>query len=328
MKKIITLSSEDKVYIAVYHLGYSKQGESNIFILYTEEKVLYSLTIDCYQEEQCNMTDQILSELGLENKLNVFIWTHPHDDHSIGIKDIIKKYCNKDSLIFLANVFGCYDKLSVVCQQNIDYLKSINYRKQVKDKWKIHSYVHYPEVMDEIIFNGENEVKKISVHSISPFTQIGGMLGTEEKIDCNKLGIACILMLELKDCNMNFLFGGDMEKYTIQALIEENDDSLPRVFNYIKIPHHGSKNAENMIEYLKWDNSIKSEFASTSVFTQKNLPRKEVLKKYREVVDEIACTSNIEDDIYGQGMICLKYDVMKREVIKEFWGTAKVVNYS
>lgn len=127
---------------------------------------------------------------------------------------------------------------------------------------------------------------------------------------------------------MNFLFGGDMEKYTIQALIEENDDSLPRVFNYIKIPHHGSKNAENMIEYLKWDNSIKSEFASTSVFTQKNLPRKEVLKKYREVVDEIACTSNIEDDIYGQGMICLKYDVMKREVIKEFWGTAKVVNYS
>lgn len=67
MKKIITLSSEDKVYIAVYHLGYSKQGESNIFILYTEEKVLYSLTIDCYQEEQCNMTDQILSEWGLEN---------------------------------------------------------------------------------------------------------------------------------------------------------------------------------------------------------------------------------------------------------------------
>ena len=126
MKKVITLSSEDKVYIAVYHLGYSKQGESSILILYTEEKVLYSLVIDCYQEEQCNMTIQILSEWRLENKLDVFIWTHPHDDHSIGIQDIIKKYCNKNSLIFLANIFGCYDRLSLVCQENIEFLARQN----------------------------------------------------------------------------------------------------------------------------------------------------------------------------------------------------------
>lgn len=330
MKKTITLNSKDNIYIKVYHLGYTEQGESSIFLLYTEKtekkEVLYSLVIDCYEEKQCNQTDKILSEWKLEKNLNVFIWTHPHDDHSIGVKDIIEKYCSKGSLIFLANVFGIPEKFSNVCKDTIMYIKGLNKGKSVKNRIKVNSYVHYPETMDEVIFNGGHELKKLYVRSIAPFTYIGGILGGTKKIDCNKIGIGCILVLELEKNNINFLFGGDMDKYTIEALIDAEGDDIPRVYNYIKIPHHGSKNAQNLIEFLKVENSIKSDFASTSVFTQKKLPDYDVLRNYKEVVYELACTSDITSNVYGIGMICATYDISKKKVTKEYSGAAAIVN--
>lgn len=92
MRKIITLAEREDLFIDVYHIGYSTQGESCVFILYTAaKKVLYSLAIDCFEEMQINITDEILKEWKLEKKLNMFIWTHPHDDHSVGVERIVKK---------------------------------------------------------------------------------------------------------------------------------------------------------------------------------------------------------------------------------------------
>ena len=69
MKKVITLEEKEKLFINVYHLGYSNQCEGSIFILYTATgKVLYSLVIDCFIEAQCNMTNDILKQWKLKNK--------------------------------------------------------------------------------------------------------------------------------------------------------------------------------------------------------------------------------------------------------------------
>lgn len=94
---MITLDKTEEVHISIYHIGYASQGESSLFILHTSTgSVLYSLVIDCY-EDNCNETDRILKEWNLERKVNLIIWTHPHDDHSIGMKHIIEKYSNKST---------------------------------------------------------------------------------------------------------------------------------------------------------------------------------------------------------------------------------------
>lgn len=285
MKRVITLDKENQLYIAVYHLGYESQGEGSIFILYTEARnVLYSAVIDCFEDEQCNITDEILKEWGLDADLDIFIWTHPHDDHSLGIQKIIESYCNAKTRICLANVFHNSSEFSKVSQNNIKYLKHLNYRKAVKNKWKINPLAHFPEILDERYFNGtENLIQRLIVQCISPLPEIGG-LGANNRIDCNKIGIACIIKVEQKNENINFLFAGDMEQHTIEALIEED--------------------------------------ASTSVFKRKNLPEKEILKSYKTIVDDIACTSDIISGTYGKGVIRLVYDLTQQEVETTYFGTA------
>lgn len=309
MKKVITLEKEDKLFIKVYHIGYSTQGEGCIFLLYTDnQRVLYSLVIDCYEEGQCNITDEILKKWKLDNKLDMLIWTHAHDDHSVGIDKIIEKYCSKDSIICMENIFYNQSECSEVCKKNIQYIQKLNYRKKVKNKWHINSLAHFPEVLDNRQFNGENEIQRIIVQCVSPFSEIGGMQGG--RVDHNKRGIACIVKVEMKNNNVNFLFAGDMEWYTIEGLIEayeEYGDVIPCVYNYIKIPHHGSENAGNLVEFLKLEDGKKSEFASTSVFVNKNLPRKKILQAYKAVVGQIACTSNINVSQYGCGVILFRF---------------------
>lgn len=326
MKKVITLEEKEKLFISVYHLGYSKQGEGSIFILYTATgKVLYSLAIDCFTEEQWNMTDEILKQWKLNNKLNMFIWTHPHDDHSVGVDDIISEYCSKESIICMANIFGLEAKCSDVCKKNISYIKTLTHRKSVRNKWRINPVAHFPEVLDEVSFNGACEIKSLVVQCIAPFPELGGLEGSKRKPDFNMMGIGCILKVETKNENINFLFAGDMEHYTIERLIEENDESIPTVYNYIKIPHHGSENAENMIEYLELHEGLKSEFASASIFVQHNLPKVKVLDKYKKVVEKLGCTSDIAENNYGLGVINLVFDLESKKVYQKLYGTAGIL---
>jgi hypothetical protein len=321
MKKTITIGKNDKFFIKVYHIGYSSQGESCVFILYTGDKrVVYSLVIDCYEEDQCNITDEILKKWKLENGLDMLIWTHAHDDHSIGIKKIIEKYCSKETIICTENLSQAFSGCSEICCENINYIVGLNHRKRVKNKRMINPYAHFAEVLDEIYFNGETDIKNIVVICIAPFPELSGMqMG---HINHNLSGIACILEVQMEYGNINFLFAGDMEKYTVERLICNYDDYnyiIPNVYNYIKIPHHGSEDAYNLIKLFGEE---RSEFASTSVFVNKKLPRKKVIDGYKNVVEYVACTSDISTPNYGKGVVCLEFDLQTRKNKRTLYGTA------
>lgn len=92
MLKRLVINKQEKMKIAVYHIGYSSEGESNIFILYGEDKdIYYSMAIDCYEESQCNITDSILEEWGIaEKKLDMLIWTHPHVTIRLALFSLLK----------------------------------------------------------------------------------------------------------------------------------------------------------------------------------------------------------------------------------------------
>ena len=322
---MITLGKTEAVHISIYHIGYSSEGESSLFILHTlDKKVLYSVVIDCY-EENCNETDRILEQWNLKGKVNLIIWSHPHEDHSLGMIDIIEKYSNDTTKICTANVFADYKQYTLKCQKIIEYLNSLNKGKHCTSRRKIIPLHHFPDLIDKVEFNGKNIIRRIEVICIAPFSYLGGMQGVNKTRDINQMGVACIIKVLLEERNVNFMFAADMDNASIELLNEESyDEGIPTVYNYIKIPHHGSKKTTNMIDFLN-QMEEKSEYASTSIFKSKGLPVSEVMEKYKSVVKEIACTPNIEEENYGTGIIHLDYNLNELSVSKEYEGTACVL---
>lgn len=323
---MITLDKTEEIHISIYHIGYASEGESSLFILHTATGiVLYSLVIDCY-EDNCNETDRILSQWHLEKKVNLIIWTHPHDDHSIGLGRIIEKYSNNATKICTANIFENYQQYSTNCQELTEYLYSLNKWKKTVNRRKINPLCHFPELMDRIVFNGKNVIKEMEVLCIAPFPYLGGMQGLNKTNNINQMGIACIIKVILKSDSVNFMFAGDMDHATIELLNSEaEEENIPRIYNYIKIPHHGSADSANMIEFLDSTEGKKSEYATTSVFKQKKLPVMSVLQSYRKVTEEVACTSDVENKKYGVGIIHLEYNLNDLSVKKEYEGTASII---
>ena len=323
---MITLDETEEILISIYHIGYTLEGESILFILHTSTKnVLYSLVIDCY-DENCNETDKILSEWGLEEKVDLIIWTHPHDDHSIGMDYIIKKYSNTSTKICTANIFSDIDQYSEKCQKVINYLYLLNKGKKANNRRRINPLCHFPEKIDGLKFNGKNTIKEMEVLCIAPFPELGGMQGLNKSNDANKMGIACIVKIFLNSGPVNFMFAGDMDHASIELLNNRADEeNIPRIYNYIKIPHHGSANSSNMIDFLNSPECVKSECATTSVFLKNNLPIAEVLQNYKKVTKEVVCTSDIVNKKHGIGIIHLEYNLNDLTVEKEYMGTASAI---
>lgn len=79
------------------------------------------------------------------------------------------------------------------------------------------------------------------------------------------------------------------------------------------------------MEFLSLEDEKKSEFASTSVFVNQKLPSKNVLRKYKNVAEQIACTSDISVPKYGLGVISREFDLSLQRVKTDFYGTAGYV---
>lgn len=324
MKKRLVIDKSAKLKIAVYHIGYSMEGESSVFILYDDEKVVYySIVIDCYEEEQCNITDSILEKWGLsKKKLDMLVWTHPHNDHSLGLVNIVRKYCdNKKTKICTANVFGCAQRFSSVCKENIYFLNSLVYRQPAKDRIKLHSMHCYPNIMEDIEFLGYRKFDRLVIQCIAPMPNIGGIQGVDKTFDNNKIGLGCIVKLEGACGKIHMLFAGDVDNMTFESLINEADPEIPTVYNYIKIPHHGSSSGKKLIELLQMNGEV-SEYASTSVYVRNCLPDKKVLTEYGNVIETLICTSDIVCKKYGNGIASLDFDLDTKTVKTKYYGTA------
>lgn len=89
MSKIRLYSNS--LFFEVYLIGYNSQGESILFFLRTDEGVIYSGVVDCYTYKSINKTIDLLKKENIE-KIDFLCWTHPHDDHSLGIDKLLGKH--------------------------------------------------------------------------------------------------------------------------------------------------------------------------------------------------------------------------------------------
>lgn len=316
----------DDIYVDIYLCGYEEEGESSVFILYTEKPqrmLLYSIVIDCYDNGSVNVTEKILKCLSKHYSrkvyLDMLIWTHPHDDHTKGLESIIKHYCNRDTKIVAADIANSSIQLSEASQHLIEYINSVNYR--LKKRWNVSTTEKLGDLLQSVRFTGKTElIKELEIRCIAPCPDIISQKITEENI--NDLCVAIIIGVKRNDGNINFLFAADMEEKTIREIINEQEmEEIPDQYAYIKIPHHGGKSGELITGLLAMNN--KSEIAASTIYskTMKNgisyNPNKDVLQRYQKYINEIDITSNVFENRRGIGVIKINYDLVnqKKEVI-------------
>lgn len=315
-KRTILTEIED-LYLSIYTVGYTSEGESCVLVLYSntpDKRVFYSIVIDCYEEEECNYTLEILEslkEISPKLKLDMLIWTHPHDDHSLGIDKIIKKYCNNNTKIITSQILNTPDIYSPSCNNIKNQIGKINYRRKIR--WNISQSEAMGNILDEISFeNAGDLISQMKIKCIAPCTDIICKEINDEEI--NKLSIGIFVEIKNKKGEINLLFTGDLENQTIREIINERvNEDIPSVYHYIKLPHHGGHSGENLVKLL--DPKMRSKFGVSTVFKKTirsgvmSNPNEDVLKNYKNYIDEVACTADVFNGSYGIGIIKIIYDL-------------------
>lgn len=306
------LNSISDINIDIYLIGYKEQGESIVFVLYANKpnyKVLYSIVIDCY-EENINATKELLDEI-LTDKVDMLIWTHPHDDHTKGMLELLKNYCSRETKIILANILGKEGlNLSKECKKVAKRIADLNIRKRIR--YDINEMVHCDNLLKSIEFLDADTVHKMEVRCIAPIPSISAKQSSKSSINPNDLCVAIIVELILKNGRkMHFLFSGDIENEVLSEIhrLQESYE-IPDTYNFIKIPHHGGRSAEKVKEIL--NGKEKSEYAATTIFLKDDEaeltnPEIELLKEYKSYVNNIGCTSDVVNRNFGLGMLRINY---------------------
>lgn len=291
----------EDIYIKTYTIGYTYKGESCIFLLYSEKpkyKVHYSIVIDSYVEQGRNKTIEILEDILKRQKLDMLIWTHPHEDHYLGLVDIIEKYCNKYTKILTPAIGNDFSMCDASAQEIMHYINSLVHNRSVNNQYTVKSISDICQTLFDEKIENVPQVEGIRFEVISPFGQLAYYNGDVKHFNINRMSIGVIIQVYTNGEAMYFLYTGDMDQKTIELLeyrVENGDMHVRDEYTYIKIPHHGSAGSENLINILS--NKDKSKTAVSTVFTPQNLPNVDVIENYRKKVLEVLRTDEYVDNI-------------------------------
>lgn len=94
---------KESLKLVIYTVGYSKEGESLLILIKADDVIRYSIVIDGYKVEDNNITCQLLEAEKMQ-QIDMFCWSHPDRDHSVGIEDYIP-FMDRNTQIILGDGF-------------------------------------------------------------------------------------------------------------------------------------------------------------------------------------------------------------------------------
>ena len=290
------------LFVRTYLVGYEKEGESCIFLLYSTKpdyKVHYSIVIDSYAENGKNKTLELLKQNLKSQKLDMLVWTHPHRDHYIGLIDIIKKYCDKYTTIVTPAIGNDLSKYDSVTRETMSYINSLVHNRKITDRYDVRQIASVCKTFLDKHLENIPLIQGIRFEIIAPFSDLGYSNANIKAVNYNWMSIGIIVQIYAKDNAEYFLYTGDMDKDTINMLLykinEQKEIEIPDHYAYIKIPHHGSLASEEILSILSEKN--KSEMAASTIFRPQNLPNNDLLDKYKEKSVEVLRTDETKDGI-------------------------------
>lgn len=313
---------EDSLKLELNVIGYHNQGESIVFFIKTDEVVAYTGLVDCYKTEELNVLKMLLQKEKVE-KIDFVCWTHPHDDHTIGLDEIWKEYCTEETCFCCTDIIIPEDKelYSTEAMTIFENIKKVHISTKRK-KLRI-THLKDSTLAERLQCVGNTNTYAFKIQSFAPNSAI---LGERLVGDKEEKGNAYSIGLFLFIGEYSIMLAGDVENQTIRRIADWN---LEYPVDYIKIPHHGSKSASFLVDKLSGLDVLAPSIATTTLFRIHRLPRKEILNKYSEWgCDEIYTTGNIEKEEPGDGfgIIRTTFDILeKNEFIEtELIGDAAV----
>lgn len=293
----ILYGSEDLL-LTIYLIGYRKQGESAVILLKSGKKnVVWSGVIDSYCLEGKNITYDILSEegIGKNRKLDLACLSHFHEDHATDFLNVVNNFADDDTKILVPEFSKEYFE-----KDEHDAAKKIrNYiRKRCTKTGKPTNNLFYNRSIDgSLIWNFNGSVHgvehRLCITSLLPQDQQAEELIEDDlsKHSPNELSLFVKIVFDKKQ----YLFTGDCTNREMRGL--ENGDlrlygaNETRV-NYLKIPHHGSDTAENLLKMIENGDIVLENIATcTYDFRATN---HEILDRYRRKCD-VFVTKNPEN---------------------------------
>lgn len=325
------ISDRRNLIVKVYVIGYPNRGES-ICVLFLDagynNKVLYSIVIDCFKYKGTNKTIDILEQWGIskdKDKLNMLVWSHPDYDHTFGLDAVIYNCCDENTKVILP-----YD-LNGEAWNKIDYNKDDkrivgNILGLTKRRYLSHETSCVPNNLyvpfKQLTFNDLLGDLDVDVYAISPHaTRINYLLETHSEIHKNDLSTGLCIDVG-NEYKYRLVFLSDMENEDIKLLYcKSYEDPV-----FIKIPHHTSSTSDKYLELIS-SLDEKPYIACTTTYKNQMLPEKNLLTDYRNHVQQTDCTGFSKNKNQNFGYVEYTFDFYNENTITvNHEGHAHIVN--
>lgn len=302
---------ENSLEFEINLIGYKQQGESIVFYILADGKIVYSGLIDCYKINKRNYVAEFLNEKGIK-ELDFVCWTHPHDDHTKGLDEIFNRYCTSNTKFWTTDIqpsdYGLYSEESA---QIYKVLKDIHLSKE-KERVTI-KYAKNHTILEKLVCTGTSRY----LFEISSFAPNSTILAERKLMNKDEQGNLYSMGLMINIGRYYILLGGDVENPTFR-LLEDFELEIP--IDYMKIPHHGSLTGALIVDRMRSLNINAPSVATSTVYRKGSIPKRETIQKYQKWgTKEIYCTGAInkekmEEEEYG--VIRTNFDVLEKRCYK------------
>ena len=276
----------------VYITGYSSEGESVLVIVAEKDIPLLAILTDSYSinpndSQTYFCKDHEILEKCVRPKINLFIWTHPHEDHSVGIPQILDEFDGAhEAYIFLPNNLVGYQDHPEIKQTARDaygWLKR-NYKSRIlyvgcNQFQPINQYIYNLKCESEENLNLRFELNFFAPHDLLMASQA----------DNKNFTLNCATLAYLISINgITIFMGGDLDDKALKYIDQRVYDDI----DLIKIPHHGSDQVKSLIPKFE-TNCCSNVHAATTIYTKGKDPKRHIIDAYKALPATVHFTGTI-----------------------------------
>lgn len=295
----ISLKYYSSLKCRIFVLGASSEGECIYFEIYDQNEIIYSCITDSFLVNQINVPLSFAKEHSITNVKDVF-WSHPHDDHSLGLLEIIEEFKPE-------NVYVPADLIelpAVITTGSSQVLKGVNELKGYDARRKYNCNV--TEVSTNTIILEENlhVNDKIIPLAITAFAPVSGK--TRKNVinaDYNHLNDYSI-SISVVVGDFSFMLTGDLQDRIVRFIKEEYQRDLATP-NLLKVPHHGSKDSLALLNLF--EDGFDIDVSVCTVKKSSGLPRKESIEVYSQNSTRLYL---VDDNSFGSAVWGMEIDIL------------------
>ena len=137
--------------------------------------------VDCYKTEEQNVLKLLLEKEGVQ-KIDFVCWTHPHDDHTVGLDEIWSQYCTEETRFCCTDIIpedsGLYSAEAMAIFEDI---KNVHKSRKIK-KLRIMS-LKDSTLAEKLQCAGNANRYEFKIQSFAPNSAILGerLIGNKEE---------------------------------------------------------------------------------------------------------------------------------------------------